>query len=192
MRLVQYAAAMQMKLENLKLTSGRINLEDVEAILRVRDYAVNRNPDDSVVAGRSLADYKVDERFKMLFTPCEVGVKSDRAAINLVVKETSDNEVKLPSPTEFIDAQDRILSVFKTSMKAGNFDVVNLTEAKSLIEVIEYVVNDEGLCHWNGVPFVPIHLTINNLFKGYWYNMEEKEMVEEVFRALAINLAGRK
>lgn len=184
------------KLNENKTTKVPITREDVEILAVCIDRACERDREersitmqygDSASKERQffLEEYPLDSRFVPLCIPCEVVMDSTRLASN--IKKINEDGCGFYGKREFIDAQDRILASYRTSL-TGDANLESATEVSSFDAEAGKLANVEN-CHYNATPFRPIVSDVAELmWKEAHFNYEIDDMMDDLFEAIIRNL----
>lgn len=174
------------KLNDNKTTKVNVTKDDVQILVDCINAASSRDRETTTFSNGSresrIDEYPIDNRFKVLCTPCEVLMDSTRLAANLKDLDANDEPV-YHSKREFIDAQDRILASYRTSL-SGEENLYSVTMECNFSSVSSKMATKND-CHYDSTPFMPIPMSIaENTFKPAYYNYSITEMVDDVIEQL--------
>lgn len=122
----------------------------IVTVLHVIDEINNMDEHESRLHDYSLSEYEIDSHFAKLLMPKAVKFKCEYGFSDILVKESV--EYADVSPAEFKDAQNHVLSRFKTQ---ANFSSV--TQVRKEISLDEHVLEnlqDGNGIRWDGSSFI--------------------------------------
>lgn len=189
-----------------RFIANRDNPEDNEVrnlIEAIFGYIVNFNSldeDTTIINNHPLSDWPVLNEFKDLILPNSVRWKSgDKSYNDVLVRVTHKDFVDTKkgiykkidvSKLDYLDYLDKLSqfrSLFKKDASSDYVSLESLRVDKSVTDVIDYVVIEDGTskrCHYDTTPFIPvIKLKLDNsiystLFKDWHYSADVDEVVD--------------
>jgi hypothetical protein len=166
---------------HLKTTLGVkervVNLIDVKALVVTLFITGTLSRDDTFLKGYHLANYKLDVRLKPLVMPRGVYLSESKLAKNVLKFDMNPDDAKLVlTPAKFEEVQSEMFGAMRSKIGA----TMTLEEASSSIGLVEATdrATVDGYCQYlDGVPYLPLELSIGGLIKDHAFNTPMEEMV---------------
>lgn len=167
-----------------KITVSRNDVVDeLQIIFDMIDYVNSRKENVNIILNRTLDDFVVPEEFKAFIRPNSVRYDSgDRRCLNLL-PDVEFNDEDAPTYNAYLNAIARYRGFYKKASNDGLVTLSSLRIDRSFEEVrsiMSVELDDTGMVHYDGTPFIPLRLTTDGgFFAPYYWDTSDREVLND-------------
>lgn len=165
----------------------RVNESDVKRVLNIILADVNLfnslAEDESILNGVSIDEIDVPDEFKDVILPNSVRYDTAYRAMSDILHRNPRSVLKF-NINEWKDSCDEFRSFFKLDATTSITKLSDLRVNKSLADVFNQFVTEDGHVHYADTPYIPIALDDITAIcgkKNRWFNYDVNDMINEYF-----------
>lgn len=139
--------------------------------------------DESILNGVSIDEIDIPEEFKDIILPNSVRYDTAYRAMSDILKRNTRSTLKF-NINEWKDNCDAFRSYFKMDATTSIVKLSDLRVNKSLADVFNQFVTEDGHVHYADTPYIPIALDDITAIcgkKNRWFNYDVNDMINEYF-----------